>query len=294
MTANKDSPGFDICQVTQKSPSEIAKICEWMPWAKGFNSFGWIKYHISDGLTDQEGCTLYKIEKPFRQLSGILPRIWCINLLRRQDRREYMKSIAGDLDIQFLDAVDGQELSMTPEIAHMFRNNDFNNRRAIIGCALSHVTLWKKLASSDQPCFLIMEDDVEWADNFPDKVRHAVGQVCQYSNDWDILYLGFTIYNNIRQPIRGELWNDKFPDVTPFDRHFDGTGFFGYVLSKQGAVKLLLHIERHGINRAIDSLPLNVANFNRWSCVPHIIQTPYVGPFSAYSDTDIQRDMSTL
>lgn len=293
MFRDVDSPRFDICQVTQRQFSELVKICSFIPFAEGFNSSGWIKYHISDTtMENHEGSNLYRIEKPFSQLYGSMPEIWCINLKRREDRMKYMKTISQDLNINFFTAIDGRELNITDEIKILFKKNDFNNRRAVMGCALSHYYLWKQLIASKHDRFLIIEDDIEIANDFKIKLQHATAQLA--GKEWDMLYLGFTIYNSIRDPIKKELWNDKFPKVLPFDNVFDGSGFFGYMLSKNGAMKLLDHIDKNGIYRAIDFLPLGIPNFIRYFMLPHLIQTPYVGPQSTHKDSDIQFDTSIL
>lgn len=291
---NADIPRFDVCQVTQKTLKELHKICQFMPYAEGFNSHGWIKYHVSDTCTKpHEGLKLYKVIRPFKQLTARhLPEIWCINLERRSDRKEKMESKNIGLPINFYKAVDGKELKLTDKLEYMFRNNNHGYRRAVIGCALSHINLWKQLLESDQDCYLIIEDDIEFADNFKEKYSHAFAQV--EGKDWDYLYLGFTIYNDKKKPIEKELWNEKFPSVKPFDHYFYGAGFFGYVISKSGAQKMLEYIDQNGVNVPIDSIARLMPSVNRFMMFPHIVQTPYVGPWSDHKDTDIQTDFSTL
>lgn len=294
VTPNSDSPRFDICQVTQKTLKELHKICQFIPYAEGFNSHGWVKYHVSDTtISKHEGMQLYKICRPFKQLtSAILPEMWCINLERRKDRKEKMESANIGLPINFYKAVDGKDLKLTDELDNLFRNNNHGYRKAVIGCALSHINLWKQLLESDQESYLIIEDDVEFADNFKEKYSHAMAQV--EGKDWDYLYLGFTIYNNKKQLMQKELWNERFPSVKPFDDYFYGAGFFGYVISKSGVRKMMQYIEENGVNVPIDSIARLMPSVNRYMMFPHIIQTPYVGPFSNHKDTDIQTDFSTL
>lgn len=289
---DKDSPGFDICQVTQKTIQELVKIASFIPYAVAFNSDGWIKYHISPtSLVDAPGSKLFLLNQQTRQLSAKkLPPIWCINLERRADRKEMMKM--SGLPINFFKAVDGKELKMTDEIRKLFEGNDFSYRSAIVGCCFSHVNLWKQLLASNDDAYLIIEDDVEFCENFNDKFSHAVAQV--EKQDWDFLYLGFTIYNDIRKSIENELWNNRFPHVTPFDNFHCGCGFFGYAISRSGAEKMLQYIEQNGIKCAIDSLPRLMPNIKRFSMIPHLVKTPYVGPGSNHLDTDIQTDLNIL
>ena len=55
-----------------------------------------------------------------------------------------------DLDktrYEFVKAVDGLQLQATKELKQIFEGNDFGSRKGVIGCALSHLKLWKQLLS---------------------------------------------------------------------------------------------------------------------------------------------------
>jgi GR25 family glycosyltransferase involved in LPS biosynthesis len=60
-------------------------------------------------------------------------------------------------------AIEGKKLALTPSLARLFRPHDFMWKKAIMGCALSHLSLWWKLLNEHQDVntFLILEDDVE-------------------------------------------------------------------------------------------------------------------------------------
>ena len=79
--------------------------------------------------------------------------ILCINLLRREDRKLdiYDKFNKEGLNVIFWEAVDGKTLALTDEILYMFRNNNFNYRQGVIGCALSHYNIWKKIVEENNP-----------------------------------------------------------------------------------------------------------------------------------------------
>lgn len=290
---NVDSGGFDICKVQASSLKEMYEICRYIPYAKGFNSLGWVKYHINSTLTPSLGNNLYVLDIDDKKyISDTFPEIWVINLERRQDRKQ--KMVESGLPLNFFKAVDGKELTMTDEIKKLFEGNDFNYRRAVIGAALSHYNLWKQLTISKHKEYLIIEDDVEFAENFLFKYSHVCNQL-QYIKDWDICYLGWSLYEYQKQHIASELWNDKFPEIVPFDnRRFYGAGFFGYLVSKQGAEKLCKYISKNGITQAIDCIPQKIEGFNRYFMFPHIIRTPCYGPGNEHIDTDIQTDYSFL
>jgi GR25 family glycosyltransferase involved in LPS biosynthesis len=222
-----------------------------------------------------------------------LPEIHAINLERRQDRKYKMMTSASGVPLTFFKAIDGRKLTMTPEIEQLFKGNDFAFRKGVIGAALSHYTLWKQFVNSDKQEILIIEDDVEFASDFMSKYSYAYDQI-QNIKDWDILYLGWSLFESQKRGMENDLWNNDYPDVVPFDnKKFYGAGFFGYLLSKRGAQKLLNHISIKGITRAIDCIPLQIPTLNKYFMFPHIIKTP-VYEVNSNVDTDIHNDHSTL
>lgn len=290
---NKDSSDFDICQVTQKTLRELHKICQFIPYAEGFNSAGWIKYHIRhNNLNQTNSSKLYVVRRPPEKMAAKspLPKTFCINLERRPDRKDVMieRFNKANLDVEFVKAVDGRELAWTEELKHLFRNNTYGSHRGVIGCALSHYNLWRQLTNSNDDSYLIFEDDVTLADNFKEKLSHAYAQV--ENNDFDILYLTFTIYNNKLETMKDVMRSNNFPKVIPFDTSFYGAGNIGYIISKSGAKKLLQYVEQNGFNVPCDSIARIMPSVSRFSTIPHICTTPYVGPFSDHKDSDTQID----
>jgi len=211
---NKDSDGFDICQVTQKTLKELHNICQFIPHAEGFNSGGWIKYHISD-LNDFQGHNLFKLKKEFKQLkSKYLPQIWCINEESRDDCKEWMK------------------------MSEIGKQINFFNK-----CEQSHYKLWLQLLESDWSAYLILENDIGFCDNFEEKLSHIYASV----NDFDIIYLGFN--NEVK-----DFWSDSFPKIKPYDNKFTGYNMFAYIISKSGAKKLTNYIKENGFTHSINNI----------------------------------------
>ena len=93
-----------------------------------------------------------------------------INLNKRTDRREKMKTKLKNLYINkydFFEAVDGKELTPTPELLSLFKMNDFNYKKGVMGCALSHIHLWNNLINDkDNDFYVILEDDIVFSNNF--------------------------------------------------------------------------------------------------------------------------------
>lgn len=106
--------------------------------------------------------------------------------------------------------------------------------RQEIGVALSHIAVWKLVASSDHPYTLVLEDDVYFRSDFAqilDKVWAELTRSYGPSDAFDVLYLSYKeaktkvekheVSDVLFRPLRGLWW------------------LSGYVLSKKGAKNLL-------------------------------------------------------
>jgi GR25 family glycosyltransferase involved in LPS biosynthesis len=72
-------------------------------------------------------------------------------------------------------------------------HEDHGYRPAVLGCALSHLRLWRQVAeiadSGLYDAYLIVEDDVRLVEDFADRFRELMA-VASRSFEWDILFLG--------------------------------------------------------------------------------------------------------
>ena len=113
--------------------------------------------------------------------------------------------------------------------------------KSALGCALSHIKVWKMIEASEEDYGIVMEDDVILEPHFTKKLKEALRSV---PKNYDILYLGCfgsesdTNFFTIMMGILGmsnntEVINKyiKKPKVA--------LGAHGYVVSKKGARKLI-------------------------------------------------------
>ncbi len=198
-----------------------------------------------------------------------LAEINVINLERRADRLakfyENHPELKGQVRIH--KATDGRSLQLTPAIARLLRPNDFFWKKAIAGCALSHLGLWHRFATAEGPndkAFLVFEDDVKLKKGWQKEWNAAVGQV---PGDWDVLYLGgvlpqnWAAFDTVKERINGTPWcrvapNQIFGQRAP-TRYFHFCNY-SYVISKRGAQKLLALIQaRDGFFTSADHMICN-------------------------------------
>ena len=204
-----------------------------------------------------------------------IDKAWLINLTRRPDRITSFKEAHPDLmlEIERHPAFDGLKLELTPKIARLFSHNEFQWKKAVMGCALSHLDLWTRLAG--EPCgasWLILEDDSRllpaWRSEW--EMGLSGGGI---PTDWDIVYLGGVLPPNraafekcvekLNSHV-GQVGKNSAFGQNPPDRRFHFCTY-AYVISSRGARKIMETLQaRGGIWTAVDIMlcdaapPLNV------------------------------------
>jgi GR25 family glycosyltransferase involved in LPS biosynthesis len=182
---------------------------------------------------------------------------WVINLDKRPDRLEsFLANHPRIRDrVQRLSAVDGRALTLTHQIARLFKPNNYKWRKSVMGCALSQLSLWHQLAQekSDQAAYLILEDDArlqpEWMARW-----HQAYLTGSLPSDWEIIFLGGVLPQNrnafrmCSEPLNEHLGRIK--ENKAFGQHIPNRYFhfcaYAYVLSARGARKVLKKIHDRG------------------------------------------------
>jgi len=168
-----------------------------------------------------------------------------VNLERRADRKEAMirkLEANGIKHYEFVKAVDGKELTPSHEIFEIFRDNDHNYSAGVVGCALSHINLWKSLLNDQSTdAYIILEDDVEITDSFTSKISQTITEMKEKSVEY--LLLGW----NSTQQLNSDLLIKPHVIVPNINE-----GTFGYVITKSACKKLLSYFKKNHIRHAID------------------------------------------
>jgi len=87
-------------------------------------------------------------------------KVFVINLARSTERRASMEQQLSrlNLDYEIVEAVDGSQLSYT-DIMRETRPLNYALSCGEVGCALSHINVYRRIASEAIPMALILEDD---------------------------------------------------------------------------------------------------------------------------------------
>ena len=227
-------------------------------------------------------------EKVKKQIKKVTSPIKIINLKHREDRREKTKSLLDShkLSHEFVEAVNGRELPLTQEIKNLFRGNDFGNRKGVIGCALSHYNLWKRLLDDkEHSYYIIMEDDIlKTSKDFGEKMN------LDYS-DKEILFLGYSMFSKNRNELK--IYNEGKYGIHPLNKNLYIGGFFGYSINKMGAYKLLEYIKVNGIKHGIDYLIKIIPELDVYEMRPQVLFTEW-NENGKTIDTDIQNNYESF
>lgn len=146
-----------------------------------------------------------------------------------------------------------------PILLNVLREKEINIEltKQEIAVALSHISVWEKIVIEDIQNTLILEDDIYFENNFSSKINSLWQEINESKIDFDLIYISYKevdhnpeikqITNNLSVPKRGLWW------------------FSGYILSHQGAKKLLDKLPVVGpvdlwINHKFDELNVLVCN----------------------------------
>lgn len=104
-------------------------------------------------------------------------KVYVINLAKNIDRLRLIDSRLKNLGVSYdrIEAVCGRELSTAEKLRSVSRLKWWCARGVLprdgeIGCALSHLNVYRKLVESDDPCCCVLEDDDQFEPCFKEQL----------------------------------------------------------------------------------------------------------------------------
>ena len=214
-------------------------------------------------------------------------KIKIINLARRPDRKEKMindLALQNVYNYEFVEATDGKILEPSIFIKNLFKDNNFNYRKGVIGCALSHYTLWHKLLNDvENDHYVILEDDISIVEHFNRKLQKCIDIVTENNIEYALIG-SYYIHNECSNHT-----NISFHKETIENCH----GTFGYIISRSACYKLIKHIQTNGIKYAIDYSPIYTDCLDMYK-INNTLVTAKAYHLDNNMDTDIQLDNDYL
>ena len=190
-------------------------------------------------------------------LASEIDDAYVINLDRRADRlKTFMEANVSVAErVHRIPAVDGKTLTLTPDIARLFKPHDFNWKKPVMGCALSHLKAWTQLANErgDINSYLIMEDDARLSPTWK-KQWEKIHKHSALPSNWDVVYLGGILPPNkagfemVIEPVNEYIARIKENTMfgQPEPNRYMHFCAYAYVLSKRGAIKILEVLKSKG------------------------------------------------
>jgi GR25 family glycosyltransferase involved in LPS biosynthesis len=122
---------------------------------------------------------------------SLLHQVHLINLDRSVERLEKFRQRNSHLDnVLRIRAVDGTSIDRNLLMQEGVITEDLSYPPGSLGCALSHLNLWKK-AVSENRIVTIFEDDVICADRFQEESTELISRL---RDDWDIVQWGYLFW----------------------------------------------------------------------------------------------------
>ena len=223
-------------------------------------------------------------------------KIKLLNLERRPDRKEQMINLFNQAsltnDYSIFPAVDGNQLEPTLELKLLFDGNDFGSRRGVIGCALSHLKMWRELlADKNNNYYVIFEDDFTLQPTFKEHFPRLQSDF----ETKEVIFLGYHMYASKRHEVK-KVYDivTKNVKIEPLNKSLYIGGTFAYSINKVGAKKLVDYIENKGIKHGIDYLMKITPELNIAELQPHLVLSEWNEIGSKPIDTDIQNNYNAL
>jgi GR25 family glycosyltransferase involved in LPS biosynthesis len=184
-----------------------------------------------------------------------IDKTFVINLDSRPDRLESLLKAEPQLQglVTRVPAVHGTSLQMSSSIFKLCKNNPFQWKKSIIGCYLSHLSVWKRILEEQGNLFLILEDDVRFQKGWMEQWKMAIQDM---PKDAELMYWGGVLPPNKKVlPLVSETVNKHWARIRP-NTMFSAASLplfhfcaYSYLLTKAGAQKLIQYVE------SLDGMP---------------------------------------
>lgn len=208
-------------------------------------------------------------KKLFDSLNNFFDNIYVITLKRSKERQVRINEILRGLNYEIFWGVDGSKLDLKkirnagkydPEITTTKIPLGRELTPGEIGCALSHLEVYKDIKSNGYQKALILEDDISVVAKTNSKLVQSLAELPQ---NWEVLYLGYLYNNNaitfpaylriyLAYPLLNLLGFNKYSSrkmrckyPRPYSKNLELAGFHygthAYAVSNEGARKILAY-----------------------------------------------------
>lgn len=136
------------------------------------------------------------------------------------------------IDVQFFHGINAPKLGIHTKNPYLVDGppspgqEPFNIGSKVVGCWLSHRSLWAALLLLPDEHFLVLEDDAIFPEDWQQRFNKAMSDA---PPDFDVLYIGSCCaMDKPRTLVQGEVWDVRYPFCT-----------HGYVVAKKALPVLI-------------------------------------------------------
>lgn len=200
-------------------------------------------------------------------LNDFFDHIYVITLKKSKKRHTLLKETLNGIDYEIFWGVDGSKLDLDQVQVEGLYDSELAQKKipfgkelkpGEVGCALSHLGVYKDILANGYDNALILEDDLSVTTNATKELSQSLTEL---PDQWDLLYLGYLSNNEVMKlPIKLRLYiaypilnllgmkrydpkklRRRFP--RPYSDHLDLAGFHygthAYAVTASGAKKIL-------------------------------------------------------
>lgn len=203
-------------------------------------------------------------------------KVYIINLKKDIEKKEYMLDLVKKYfsNYSIFEAVYGKELSTEYtnsllDFTKMQKHLKRNLTSGEVGCSLSHIKIYEDMINNDTEKALILEDDISFDNNLSETINY----INKLDLNWDIILLGHHTHFSRLIDTKISFWSKKYKLSNSYDllRPSEiGYGTYGYLISKNGAKKLLDELKT--FYKPIDNYTGNDKYTNLYVVIPSIIK----------------------
>ena len=199
--------------------------------------------------------------------------IFIINLKKDIDKRKHMEALCKQhaLSYQFTDAVYGKELSASV-LSTVYKKEESiyavgrELAKGEIGCALSHLNIYKQMLEENIDKAIILEDDILIEDNF----SSIISSIDKFPDNWEVILLGYNTGVRKDKATPSSFWDQT--QITPHHNIVrliqTAFGTHAYLLNLQGAKRLIEQL--HIIKKPIDLYTGDDRHINLYAISPRL------------------------
>jgi glycosyl transferase family 25 len=201
--------------------------------------------------------------------------IFVVNLARDIEKKEYIYSLCKNeaIHCEFIEAVYGRDLSNDYLKTVYDKDQSIKNfgrelTLGELGCALSHIAIYKKMIAEKIEVAIVFEDDITIESDF----KNVIASINKLPKNWDCVLLGH--YPDAAGKVRTlySFWErrkvTKYSNLVRLLAPIYGT--HGYLINNRGAQKLLDSMQP--ILKPVDHYTNNESVINLYGITPPVIK----------------------